>query len=181
VLGVDSQGTDPMAAFAISVLAVASRETMPTLYQVSTDWTFNSATLFLPDDFYHPKLCITTWEQGKVVRRMDGDHGKNASTMSKWVQLKDGIPTEVIGIRTAAPSNPTLDENDADSGPPDPALRPQCNPILVSFDSHVSTISGRFSHSHWLDLCTLHAILELCYFLNPVLEFLLLLLVAWVL
>jgi len=60
VLAVDSQGTDPMATFAITVLAVASREVMPTLYQVSTDWTFDTATLFSPDDFYHPKLCITT-------------------------------------------------------------------------------------------------------------------------
>jgi len=125
VLAVDSQGTDPMADFAISVLAVASRDTMSTLYQVSTDWTFDSASLFLPADFHHPKLCITTWEQGKAVRRMEGDHGENASTMSKWVQLKDGIPTEVIGVPAAAPSNPKLDENDEDSGPPDPALRPQ--------------------------------------------------------
>jgi len=83
VLAVDSQVKDPMASFAISVLTVASRETMPTLYQVSTDWTFDSATLFSPDDFYHPKLCITTWEQGKVVRRMEGDHEKNASKISK--------------------------------------------------------------------------------------------------
>jgi len=36
VLAVDSEGPDPMKDFAISVLAVASRETMPTLYQVST-------------------------------------------------------------------------------------------------------------------------------------------------
>ena len=86
---------------------------MPTLYQVSTDWLFDTATLFAPDDFYHPKLCITTWEQGKVVRRMKGDHGKNANTMSKWVQLKDGIPTEVIGVPSVAPSDPNLDENDA--------------------------------------------------------------------
>ena len=96
MVAVDSQGSDPMTAFACSVLAVACGKTMPTLYQVSTDWTFDTATLFSPDDFYHPKLCITTWEQGKVVRRMEGDHGKNASTMSKWVQLKDGIPTKVI-------------------------------------------------------------------------------------
>ena len=106
VLAVDSQATDPMAAFAISALAVASRETMPTLYQVSTDWTLDTATLFLPDDFHHPKLCITTWEQGKVVRRMEGDHGKNANTMSKWVQLKDGIPTEVIGVPAVVSSDP---------------------------------------------------------------------------
>jgi len=88
VLAVDSQVTDPMSAFAVSVLPVASRETMPTLHQVSTDWSFDTATLFAPDDFYHPKLRITTWEQGKVVRRMEGDHGKNASTMSKWVQRR---------------------------------------------------------------------------------------------
>ena len=125
VLAVDSQGTDPMAAFAASVLAVANRVTMPTLCQVNTDWTFDSATLFSPNDFYHPKLCITTWEQGKIVWRMEGDYGKNANTMSKWVQLKDGIPTEVIGVPTAAPNDPKLAENDADSGPPDPALRPQ--------------------------------------------------------
>ena len=124
VLAVDSQGRDPMKDFAISVLAVVSRETVPTLYQVSTDWSFDTATLFAPDDFYHPKLRITTWEQGKVVRRMEGDHGKNASSMSKWVQLKDGIPTEVIGVPTAAPSDPKLDENDADSDPPNPLFGP---------------------------------------------------------
>jgi len=37
MLAVDSQGPDPMAAFACSVLAVASGETMPTLYQVSME------------------------------------------------------------------------------------------------------------------------------------------------
>jgi len=45
VLAVDSPGSDPMTAFAISVLAVASRETMSTLYQVSTDWTFFCLTI----------------------------------------------------------------------------------------------------------------------------------------
>jgi len=89
------------------------------------DWTFDTATLFSPDDFYHPKLRITTWEQGMVVRRVEGDHGKNASTMSKWVQLKDGIPTEVIGVPTAASGDPALDENDADFAPLDPSLQPQ--------------------------------------------------------
>ena len=56
---------------------------------------------------------------------MEGDHRENANTISKRVQLKDGIPTEAIGVPTVAPSDPKLDENDADSGPPDPALRPQ--------------------------------------------------------
>ena len=122
MLAVDSPGPDPMPAFACLVLAVASGETLLTLYQISTDWSFDTATLFSPDDFYHPRLSITTWEQGKVVRHMEGDHGENASMMAKWVQLKDGIPTEVIGIPTVTPSDPTLDKNDAESGPPDPAL-----------------------------------------------------------
>jgi len=131
-----------MAAFAISILAVASRETMPTLYQVSTDWTIDFATLFLPDDFYHPQLCITNWEQGKVVWRMEGHHGENASMMAKWVQLKDGIPTEVIGIPTVTPSDLKSDENNADADPPDPALRsqyknppyPGSHPTIVPID-----------------------------------------------
>jgi len=97
-----------MTAFACSVLAVANGKTMSTLYEVSTDWTFDTATLFSPDGFYHPRLSITTWEQGKAVWRMEGNHGENTSTMSKWVHLKEGIPTEVIGIPTVAPSDPAL-------------------------------------------------------------------------
>jgi len=52
MLAVDSQGPDPMTTFARSVLTVASRETVPTLYQVSTEWTFDTAALFSPGDFY---------------------------------------------------------------------------------------------------------------------------------
>jgi len=61
------------------------------------------------------------------VRRMEGDHRKN------------GIPTEVIGVPSVAPSDPNLDENDADSGPPDPALRPQ-------YKNESRTISLVFRH-----------------------------------
>ena len=126
MLAVDSPGPDPMTAFACLVLAVASRETMPALCQASADWTFDAAALFSPDDFCHPRLSITAWEQRKAVRRMEGNDGENACTTSKWVQPKKGMPTEEIGVPAAAPSDPTTDMNDADSGPFDPALWPQC-------------------------------------------------------
>jgi len=56
---------------------------------------------------------------------MEDKHGANTSTVSKWVQLKDGIPTEEIGVPAVASSDPTMDTNDVDSGPPDFTLRPQ--------------------------------------------------------